>query len=73
MLNIHILYSSISGGVLCGIQAIPDTRTHRNKPLPAVNSEANDDFWVKGEGQHIHAEIMPVPTVPKCYGKYTNL
>lgn len=73
MLNIPLLYSSFSGGVLCVIQATADTRIHRHKPLPAVNSEDHDDFWVKDQGQHIHTEIMQGSTMPECYRQYTNL
>lgn len=68
MLNIPLLYSSFSGGVLCAIQTTADTRIHRHKPLPD-----HDDFWVKDQGQHIHTEIMQGSTMPERYRQYTNL
>lgn len=58
ILNIPILYSIFSAGILCGIQAIADTGIHRHKPLPAMNSKAHDDFWGKHQGQRMRTEIM---------------
>lgn len=68
MLNIPILYSSFSDGLLCGIQAIANTNIHRCESLPAVNSEVCDDFWVKDQGQHVRTEIMQVPKCQNAVG-----